>query len=141
MKTAGKTHGTGCPVAHGLDTFGDRWTLLVLRDMILHGKRRYGELLEAEEGIATNILADRLKHLEAEGLITRVRDPQNRRSYLYGLTEKGLSLMPVIFEIIKWSAAHFPLTATRKRLLQRINEDSAGLIREIRAREAANPLP
>lgn len=141
MNGTGKSHDSGCPVAHGLDTFGDRWTLLVLRDMILHGKRRYGELLEADEGIATNILADRLKHLEAEGVVTRVRDPENRRSYLYGLTEKGLSLIPVIFEIIKWSASYFPMNAARKRLLKRINEDSAGLVAEIRAREAANPLP
>ena len=137
MKNTAKKHSSGCPVAYGLDIFGDRWTLLILRDMILHGKRRYGELLDAEEGIATNILADRLKQLEADGIVTRARDPENRRSYVYTLTNKGLSLMPVLFEIILWSGQYRTLNAVRKKLLKRIAEDPAGLMAEVRAREAS----
>jgi len=137
MKNTAKKHSSGCPVAYGLDIFGDRWTLLILRDMILHGKRRYGELLDAEEGIATNILADRLKQLEADGIVTRARDPENRRSYVYTLTNKGLSLMPVLFEIIRWSGQYRTLNAVRKKLLKRIAEDPAGLMAEVRAREAS----
>jgi len=137
MKNTAKKHTSGCPVAYGLDIFGDRWTLLILRDMILHGKRRYGELLDAEEGIATNILADRLKQLEADGIVTRARDPENRRSYVYTLTNKGLSLMPVLFEIILWSGQYRTLNAVRKKLLKRIAEDPAGLMAEVRAREAS----
>lgn len=137
MEGTAKKHSSGCPVAYGLDIFGDRWTLLILRDMILNGKQRYGELLDAEEGIATNILADRLKQLEADGVVTRARDPQNRRSYVYTLTNKGLSLMPVLFEIIRWSGQYRTMNAARKKLIKRIAEDLAGLMAEIRAREAS----
>lgn len=111
--------------------------MLVLRDMILHGKRRYGEFLESEEGIATNILADRLKRLAAEGLVTVSRDPDNRRSNIYTLTEEGLSLMPVLFEIMNWSANYCELNERRTLLVKRIREDREGLMAEIRAREAA----
>ena len=95
MSKQTKKHLGGCPVAYGTDIFGDRWTLLVIRDMILHGKKRYGVLLDAEEKIATNILADRLKHLEAVGVVNKAQDPENRRSYIYSLTQKGLSLIHI----------------------------------------------
>ncbi|TNE39356.1 MAG: transcriptional regulator [Alphaproteobacteria bacterium] len=137
MSKTAKKRLSNCAVVYGLDIFGDRWTMLVLRDMILHGKRRYGEFLESEEGIATNILADRLKRLAAEGLVTVSRDPDNRRSNIYTLTEEGLSLMPVLFEIMNWSANYCELNERRTLLVKRIREDREGLMAEIRAREAA----
>ncbi|NMM45071.1 helix-turn-helix transcriptional regulator [Rhodospirillaceae bacterium KN72] len=136
-----KKHASQCLVAHGLDIFGDRWTLLVLRDMILYGKRRYGEFLEAEEAIATNVLADRLKRLAAEGLVTVSKDPDNRRSNIYTLTDKGLSLMPVIFEIMKWSAQYCDLNERRRKLIARLTAEPDTVMAEIRAREAANENP
>ena len=135
MSPSIKQHQSGCPVAFGTDTFGDRWTLLVIRDMLLHGKRTYGDFLGAGEHIATNILADRLKSLVADGIVEKNRDPENRRSYIYTLTDKGLALAPIIFEIIRWSGNYIPFNATREKLLKRIETDPEGFIAEIRTRE------
>ena len=106
MRNEDKKRQTGWPIAFGLDTFGDRWSLLVIREMMVHGKKTYGAFLEADEGISTNILADRLKHLETEGIIEKSRDPDNRRSFIYALTPKGRDLAPIIMEIILWSGLH-----------------------------------
>ncbi len=133
MNKQGKNRQTGCPVTYGLDTFGDRWSLLVIRDMMLHGKNTYGEFLNADEHISTNILADRLKHLEAEGIIEKLQDPENRRSFIYTLTEKGYDLAPVILETIRWSGKHIQLNKERKALLARIETDREGLLADIRA--------
>lgn len=131
MKTDTKKHTTGCPVAFGLDIFGDRWTLLIIRDMLLHGKRTYSDFLASDEKIATNILANRMKHLEDEGVVTRARDPENRRSFIYTLTDKGLGLTPVLLEIVRWSGDYLRLNKYRQGLVQRIDNDRDGLIAEI----------
>ncbi len=131
MKTETKKHPTGCPVAFGLDIFGDRWTLLIIRDMLLHGKRTYSDFLASDEKIATNILANRMRHLEDEGVVTRARDPENRRSFIYTLTDKGLSLTPVLLEIVRWSGDYLRLNKYRQDLVQRIDSDRDGLIAEI----------
>ena len=89
QKKQSKRRETGCPVAFSLDVFGDRWTLLIIREMMIAGKNTYSDFLEAEEAIATNILIDRLKLLEAEGIVKKERDPENRRSFLYHLTREG----------------------------------------------------
>lgn len=98
-----------CPVTNALDIFGDKWTLLIIRDLIL-GKRRYLELISSAEKIASNILADRLKKLEAAGLVTRQAYQQKPARYEYFLTEKGESLRPVLAAIISWSQKHYPRT-------------------------------
>jgi len=134
MSARTKKHESGCLVAHAVDLLGDRWVLLLLRDMMLYGKQTYGEFLAAGEGIATNVLAERLQHLEAAGIVTKTRDPDNRRSSLYRLTEKGLGLAPALLEIIRWSGGHRRLTASRRKLIERIEEDRDGLLAEIRAR-------
>jgi len=129
-----KTHDTGCLVAYALNTFGDRWTMLIIRDMMLYGRRRYGDFLQAGEGIATNILAERLKHLETAEVLEKERDPENRRSYVYSLTEKGLALAPILVEILQWSGHYAPPPDTRrKKLLKRAATDREALIREFRA--------
>ncbi len=110
MPNFGKKRDTGCPIAYGLDTFGDRWSLIVLRDIMMLGKQTYGEFLASDEGIATNVLADRLKQLEAEGIIEKTRDPDNRRRFLYTPTDKGLDLAPVILEMVRWAGDHDPNT-------------------------------
>ena len=129
-----KKRDTGCPVAFGLDTFGDRWSLLIIRDLIFKGSETYGEFLEADERIATNILADRLKYLEIEGIIRKSRDPDNRRRFIYSLTEKGCDLIPVILEIVRWSGKYDPNTFALKKNLDRIETDRDGFVAEIRAR-------
>lgn len=92
-----------CPISYALEIFGDRWTLLVLRDLMLNSRRRYKELLACPEGIATNILADRLKRLEQRGLLSKARDPLDARQYIYAPTETAIGLVPMLVEMIAWS--------------------------------------
>jgi DNA-binding HxlR family transcriptional regulator len=89
-----------------VEMLGDRWSLLIIRDMMLRGARTYKEFLECYEGIATNILADRLRKLVAHGIITTEPDPSDGRKLLYLLTPKGIDLAPVLTEMVLWAAAH-----------------------------------
>lgn len=122
---------SGCPTAYALDIFGDRWTLLIVRDLMFNGRRRYSEFLEAGEGIATNILADRLSRLEACGIITSSEDPASRRAKLYRLTPKGIDLVPLMVEMIVWSAKHDPESAASGAFVRRAKRDRAGLLAEL----------
>ncbi len=133
MRNDGKKRNSGCPVTYGLDTFGDRWSLLVIRELLLRGKKTYGDFLAADEGISTNILADRLKHLEAEGIIVKSRDPDNRRSFTYSLTQKGRDLAPIILEIIIWSGMHDKRPHARRNVLKKINKDREGFEASLRS--------
>ena len=98
-----------CPITNTLDVLGDKWTLLVIRDMFL-GKKTYGEFLASPEGIPTNILADRLKRLEQHGIIDRTPYQQSPVRYAYRLTSKGQQLSPVINAIIEWGLDNIPGT-------------------------------
>ncbi len=120
-----------CPISFALDIFGDRWTLLIIRDLIFKGKVHYGDFLESEEEIATNILADRLKMLEQVGILEKSQDPHIKTKYLYTLTEKGLDLLPVLIEIVLWSAKHDPKTAADKSFVAKAHKDKNGLIKDI----------
>lgn len=104
---------------------GDRWSLLIVRDLMFGGQCRYGELLESEDGISTNILADRLKRLEAAGLV-------ERGGGRYRLTERGVDLMPVLLEMILWSARHDPETKVDRSFVRRLQQDREGLVGELR---------
>ena len=97
---------SGCPLNASVEMLGDRWSLLILRDMMLRGFRSYKEFLESYEGIATNILADRLKKLIAHGIITTEEDPSDGRKLIYVLTPKGIDLAPVLTEMVLWAARH-----------------------------------
>jgi DNA-binding HxlR family transcriptional regulator len=133
MRNENKKRQSGCPVAFGLDTFGDRWSLLIIRDIMLVGKKTYSEFLEADEGISTNILADRLKNLEAEGIIKKSRDPENGRSFTYALTAKGLDLAPIVLEIIRWSGKYDTRSGALKAVPNKIKKDRKGYEAQIRA--------
>jgi len=135
VRSEDKKRQSGCPIAFGLDTFGDRWTLLVIREMMLRGKKTYSDFLDAEEGISTNILADRLKHLEAEGIIDKRIDPDNRRSFTYSLTEKGFDLAPIILEIVQWSGKYDHRPVALRDVLEEIRKDRAAFEARIRAGE------
>jgi DNA-binding HxlR family transcriptional regulator len=93
-----------CPVNFAVETLGDKWSLVILRDMIFWGKKTYGEFLKSDEGIATNILAGRLEYLEKEGLITKAPDEKDKRKDIYSLTDKAIALVPMFLEMIAWSA-------------------------------------
>ena len=122
-----------CPIACALDLIGDKWTLIVLRDLIMARKRYFQELLEGNEGIATNILASRLKLLEAASLVTRRADPAQARRVIYAPTEKALDLLPVLIELIRWSMKYNSRSAPSAHLARRLAEDRNGLIAELRA--------
>jgi len=100
---------SGCPINLGLEVFGDRWTLLIIRDMMFAGKRHFREFLASHEKISTNILADRLAMLVDIGIITRADDPSHRLKAIYSLTEKGIDLLPIIAQISRWSRNHMPV--------------------------------
>ena len=122
---------TGCPIAFALDILGDKWSLLIVRDMLFKGKRNYIEFLESGEKIATNVLADRLKRLEANGVIVRNDDPGNRKKVIYSLTDKGMDLLPMLLEMISWGAKYDEKTAAPQEFLRRLRKDRTGLTDEI----------
>ncbi len=95
-----------CPVASALDILGDTWTLLVVRDLLWFGKRRFADLLSSGEGISTNILAERLDRLEREGLVRRRKYQDRPPRYEYELTRKGRDLEPVLRELVLWGSRH-----------------------------------
>ena len=96
-----------CPVANLLDVFGDKWTLLIVRDLLL-GKIRYSEFAQSPEGIPTNILADRLKRLETQGVVAKTAYCEKPARYQYELTEKGRDLAPVLEAMAAWADRHVP---------------------------------
>lgn len=111
MKNPGDFPRSRCPVASTLDLVGDKWTLLVVRDM-LYGKGTYGELLDSPEGIPTNILADRLKRLEEAGLIQRSAYQERPVRYTYSLSDKGKALGDILLAYVRWGKKHLPGTQT-----------------------------
>ncbi|QSB03336.1 helix-turn-helix transcriptional regulator [Methylomonas sp. EFPC1] len=120
-----------CPIDYALEVFGDRWTLIVLRDLMLSGKRHYRELMTSKEGIATNILASRLKKMEADGLVIRKHKPEDKRQVFYELTEKALDLVPVLLEISRWSVIYDKHTAAPPELMRRYQEEPRQLIADL----------
>lgn len=127
-----------CPISFALDIFGDRWTLLVIRDLLFKGKTRYRDFAESEERIATNILADRLRNLEEAGIITRHVAPRNAGGVRYQLTPKGLDLAPMLVELILWSATHDPNTAASAEFVAAAR-DRTSLLAEIKGGATSPP--
>ena len=122
-----------CPINFALETFGDPWSLLIIRDIVYFGKKTYGEFLESDERMATNILASRLARLEQQGILVKKPSSSDKRKEEYVLTEKGLDLIPVLADLANWSARYDPQTAApaawialmeadRERMIQRIRE-------------------
>lgn len=115
MKKKTEFQRSPCPVANGLDVVGDKWSLLIVRDM-LYGKRTYGELAASPERIPTNILADRLRRLEDAGIITSSPYQERPVRYAYALSEKGKDLGEIVLAFVKWGKKHIPGTVTMKKL-------------------------
>jgi DNA-binding HxlR family transcriptional regulator len=125
------TRRSGCPLNASLEMVGDRWSLLIVRDMMLRGGSTYAEFLGGHERIATNILADRLRKLMKDGIIRAVPDPADGRKRLYRLTQKGIDLAPVLTEMVLWAAEH---EATGNRGLIRQMRDKKKFLAGIRER-------
>ena len=115
-------HRSGCPINLTLEVVGDKWSLLVIRDMMFGNRRHFRELLtRSEEGIASNILADRLHRLTEQGIVTRADDPTHKQKGVYSLTGKGIELLPVLAQMAAWGRRHLPVTeelAIRAQLLE-----------------------
>ncbi|MDD8017580.1 MAG: helix-turn-helix domain-containing protein [Bacteroidota bacterium] len=122
-----------CPVNYGLEAFGDRWALLILRDIVFRGKRTYGEFLKSEEGFATNILASRIDHLIAAGILQREGHETDGRKDTFSLTEKGLDLIPLIFEMVLWSAKYDSRSEAKRiiRLVELIKKDNRKISQKV----------
>ena len=101
---------SGCPINLSLEVFGDKWSLLILRDIIFGGKRHFRELLRSEEGIATNILSDRLKTLVGLGMLTKADDPSHKQKAIYSLTEPAIELVPIMAHLGAWGRRWLPVT-------------------------------
>jgi DNA-binding HxlR family transcriptional regulator len=107
----GEEHRSGCPINLTLEVVGDKWSLLVIRDMIFGNRRHFRELLtRSEEGIASNILADRLKRLVEQGVVSKSDDPTHKQKAVYSLTQKGIELLPVLAQMSGWGLKHLPVT-------------------------------
>lgn len=120
-----------CPINFALQIFGDAWSLLVIRDLMFTDRRTYTDFLNAEEGMATNVLADRLEQLQRAGLI---RKSGAGRGAEYGLTRKGLDLLPAMLELISWSARHDKHTAAPREFVTRIRKNRAAVLAELETR-------
>jgi DNA-binding HxlR family transcriptional regulator len=127
MKHNSKDCRSNCPINYLLELFGDKWTLLVIRDLMFKEKRYFGEFLQSGEKISTNILANRLRGLEAHGVIEQRMDENNRSKIIYSLTQKGKDMLPIMLEITQWSSTYDDLTNTPTEFQQALKKDKAGL--------------
>jgi len=119
-----------CPISLSLDIFGDKWTLLILRDFIFFDNRHFNELVTIEN-ISTNILADRLNRLLNNGIIKKEIDTKNKSSFLYSLTQKGLELIPIVIEIYRWGANHTEGNNAEKELKIKMNSEFSEVTQKI----------
>jgi DNA-binding HxlR family transcriptional regulator len=114
---------TICPIVFSLDIFGDKWSLVILRDILLHDKGHFREFLASEEKIASNILSTRLESLVKEGLLTKEEDAANKSAAIYRPTGKALELLPMLFELMRWGIDHNPNTDTSGPVMQQLLKD------------------
>jgi DNA-binding HxlR family transcriptional regulator len=125
---------SGCPLNASVEMLGDRWSLLILRDMMLRGYQSFNEFLHSDEKIATNILSERLRRLESYGIITSEQDPADGRKMIYTLTAKGIDLAPVLTEMVLWAARHEE--TGNQPLVRRMQTSKEQILAEVRQRWA-----
>ena len=122
-----------CPISSSLDIWGDKWSLLIVRDLMFAKHCTYGDFLKSDEKIATNILASRLQMLETNGIITKQDHPESKAKVLYQLTPKGVDLLPVMIEITLWADKYLSLPKERKAMLDAVKRDKEAFIRAKKA--------
>ncbi len=118
-----------CPISSSLDIWGDKWSLLIVRDLMFAKQCTYGDFLKSDEKIATNILASRLLMLEENGVITKQDHPDSKAKVLYKLTQKGIDLLPLMIEINLWADKYFCLPTERREILEEVKKDKEAFIR------------
>lgn len=117
-----------CPISCTLDVFGDKWSFLIIRDLLFAKECTYGDFLKSEEGIATNILASRLLMLEENGVIEKLEHPNSKAKVLYKLTKKGIDLLPVLIEMHLWFDKYDKIPDDKKEMIETIKKDKIGFI-------------
>jgi DNA-binding HxlR family transcriptional regulator len=120
-----------CVISNVLEILGDRWTLLVIRDLFFFGKHEYKEFLASPEGIATNILAARLQKLLSAGIIEEIPHPDSKSRKLYYLTRRGKDLLPILIEMAKWGEMHLPDVEPMRPLFEQVRKDPRGFVKGI----------
>ena len=123
-----------CPISCSLDVWGDKWTLLIIRDLMSAKTCTYGDFLKSPEGISTNILASRLQMLEENKLIAKLSHPDSKAKVLYKLTRKGIDLLPIMIEINLWAEKYFSIPKDRKSMLKEVKKDKIGFIKTVTKR-------
>ncbi len=129
METSKKR--SDCPLSQSLDVFGDKWSLLIIRDLMFGNKCTYNDFLKSEEGIATNILATRLKALEENGIIEKSAHPDSKAKNLYKLTAKGIDLLPIIMEVYIWSDKYLTIPADIKTAIKEAKKDKDKFVKQV----------
>lgn len=124
---------SNCPVSSALDIIGDKWSLLIIRDIMMNGKNTYNEFLKSEEKIATNVLADRLSMLESTGILIKEEHPESKAKIFYRLTRKGIDLLPVLVELILWSDEYLPVSSAAMAYGKILKKDKEAIIRRFTA--------
>jgi DNA-binding HxlR family transcriptional regulator len=122
---------SNCPISSSLDIFGDRWSLLIVRDLMLYATRTYGDFTKSEEKIATNILANRLQILEDKGIIIKLPYPDNKVKGLYKLSPKGVELIPALIEIALWGDKHLSNIDGRSPYLKEVQKNKSKFLKNI----------
>jgi len=120
-----------CPISSSLEVWGDKWSLLIVRDLMFAKQCTYGDFLKSGEKIATNILASRLQTLEENNIITKSDHPDSKAKVLYQLTQKGIDLLPLMIEINLWAEKYYDLSADRKAMLNEVKRDKEGFIKKM----------
>lgn len=120
-----------CPISTALEVVGDRWTLLVIRDLMFAGKRHFREILQSEEAISSNVLADRLGALVESGIVTKSADPSHSQKAIYSLTEKGLELLPVLVALSAWTQKYY--ASTRRPEAAQLVEGGRAFLKKLEA--------
>ncbi len=123
---------SSCPISTTLDILGDKWSLLIVRDMAFKGMSTFGEFLNADEGIATNVLADKLALLEKGGIISKETHPTSKAKILYRLTPKGVDLIPALVEIILWGEKYHDVHKQATSFAKQAKRDKAGVIKMLK---------
>ena len=138
-------HRSGCPINLSVELIGDRWSLVILRDMIFGGRRHFRELLRSQEGISSNILADRLRMLVETGMLTKADDPTHKQKAVYSLTEMSIALVPVLAELGAWGRRYLPVTEDLAIRAQLLEEGGAAMwdqfMTELRQEHLGAPSP
>lgn len=129
METAKKR--SNCPLSCSLDVFGDKWSLLIIRDLMFFKKSTYNDFLKSSEGIATNILASRLKGLEENGIVEKLAHPDSKAKVLYRLTQKGIDLLPILMEVYIWSDKYLDIPSEFKDMIKEAKKDKEKFVKQV----------